>query len=142
MDHNQLFIILIFFCLLVLSIGVVAILSLSKKLLIGFQNRTADVVKRKILEKLNKKNYSLKTTDKKIHVETSHFKALNLHFKQKENNVEVYWEISQSRIGGVLILIGVLIFGVSLILIQFADLKSKELKREIYPLLEDIKQNK
>ena len=138
MDHNQLFIILIFFCLLVLSIGVIAILSLSKKLLISFQNTSVDVIKNKIYKKLNGKNYNLKTTDKKIHIEKSNFKALNLLFKQNGNNVEVYWEISQSRDGGVLIIIAVLIFGISLILIQLADLKSKELKREILPLLEEI----
>jgi hypothetical protein len=49
MDHNQIFIIFLFVALLVLSIGVIAILSLSRKLLIVYQNMDADVVKRKKL---------------------------------------------------------------------------------------------
>ena len=139
MDHNQIFIIFLFVALLVLSIGVIAILYLSKKLLIVYQNMDVDVVKRKVLEKLKEKNYSLKEKNKKIHVEAGHFKALNLRFKQIENDVKVFWEISESRIGGVLILVAVLTFGVSLILSQLADLKSKELSREIYQLLKDLK---
>jgi len=137
MDYNQLFIILIFFCLLVLSIGVIAVLSLSKKLLISYQNTSVNIIKNKIFKVLNEKNYNLKSTDKKIHVEKSNFKALNLLFKQNENNVDVYWEVSQSQKGGVFIIITILIFGIALILWQFADLKAKELKREILPLLEE-----
>jgi len=139
MDYNQIFIIFLFVVLLVLSIGVIAILFLSKKLLIVYQNMDVDVVKRKVLEKLKDKNYILKENNKKIHVEAGHFKAINLRFKQIENDVKVFWEISQSRIGGVLILVAVLTFGVSLILTQLADLKSKELSREIYQLLKDLK---
>ena len=88
---------------------------------------------------LKEKNYSLKEKNKKIHVEAGHFKALNLRFKQTENDVKVFWEISQSSTGGVLILVTVLTFGFSLILTQLADLKSKELSREIYQLLKDLK---
>ena len=139
MDHNQIFIIFLFVALIILSIGVIAILSLSKKLLISFQNTSVDIIKNKIFKVLREKNYNIKSTDKKIHVEKSNFKALNLLFKQNGNNVDVYWEVSQSRKGGIFIIITILIFGVSLILWQLADLKAKELKREILPILEENK---
>jgi len=123
-----------------LSIGVIAILYLSKKLFITYQNMDVDIVKRKVIEKLKETNYSLKEKNKKIHVEAGHFKAINLRFKQIDNDVKVFWEISQSSIGGVLILVAVLAFGLpALILSQFAGLKSKELREEIYQLLKDLK---
>jgi len=125
--------------LLVLSIGVIAILHISKKLLIIYQNMDVDVVKRKVIEKLKETDYSLKEKNNKIHVESGHFKAINLHFKKINNDVKVFWEISQSVTGGVLLIVAMFTFGVSLILSQLADLKSKKLREEIYQLLKDLK---
>ena len=139
MDYNQIFIIFLFVVLLVLSIGVIAILHISKKLLITYQNTDVDIVKRKVTEKLKETDYSLKEKNKKIHVEAGHFKAINLSFKQIDNDVEVFWEISQSLAGGVFLIVAVLTFGIALILSQFADLKSKKLKEETYQLLKDLK---
>lgn len=138
LDHNQIFIIFLFVACLILSAGVVAIWFTRKKSFLVYQNENIEMVKQKIIEKLRNKNYILKVKDKKIHVEVSRFKALNLHFKQTDNDVKVFRENSESPSGMILIIIGVFLFGIiALILSQLSDVKSKALSRELYSLLQE-----
>ena len=132
MDHNILFIIFLFVAFLILSLGVVIVWFTRKHLFIVYQNENEEDIRQKIVKILQDNNY-------KIHVESSRFKALNLRFKQAGNDVKIFKEISESSSGAVLIIIGMFLFGIiALILSQLSDLKSKELGREIYPLLKDL----
>jgi hypothetical protein len=140
MDHNQIFIIFLFVAFVILSIGVVAVLFLRKKLFIVYQNETEENIKQKITKILQEKNYNFKVKGKKIHIESSRFKALNLYFKQTENEVKVFREVSESPSGAIYILIGVFLFGiVALILSQLSDVKSRELANELHPILQVLK---
>jgi hypothetical protein len=139
MDHNILFLIFLFVALLILSLGVVIVWFTRKHQFIIYQNKNEADIKEKVAKILQEKNYNIKFKGKKIHVESSRFKALNLHFKQVGNDVKVFKEISESPSGAAFIIVGIFLFGIiALILLQLSDVKSKELSREIYPLLENL----
>jgi len=140
MDHVQLFIIFLFFAFVVLSIGIIIIWLTRKHLFFEYENENEENIKQKIIEKLKEKNYSFKVKNKKIHVESGRFKALNLHFKQTDSSVKVYRETSESPSGAILMIIGIFLFGApALFLSQFSGVKSKELGNELQPLLQSIK---
>jgi energy-converting hydrogenase Eha subunit H len=140
MDNIQLFIIFLFFAFVVLSIGIIVIWLTRKHLFIEYENAYEENIKQKIIKKLKDNNYSFKVKGKKIHVESSRFKALNFHLKQTNSNVKVYREVSESSSGVILMIIGIFLFGgPALFLSQLSVVKSKELGNELYPLLQEIK---
>jgi len=130
------------FAICFILILVLLIYYTSKKYILGsIPNISIDVAKQKLTNLFLEQRWNVKEKKEHLHVESGSFTAVDLHFKQKEQDVEVYYVSSATALTWVLVVIGLLFIGIlTLIVGIIADHNSKKLaKTEILPLFTELK---
>lgn len=128
--------------LFIAGLGFLVYISCKKYLLDVFPNENVDTFRQRLISLFLKKGWKVEEKKERIHIESGSFTAVDLHFKQNEQNVEVYSVSSATTLAWVLIAIGIFFFAIITFIVAFvADNNSRSFaKNTIRRLLAEIKE--
>jgi hypothetical protein len=120
-----------------LVLGFLIYVSCKKYFLEVFPNEDVNSFRQKLTQLFLNKKWNVEEKKGRIHVESGSFTAVDLHFKQNGQNVEIYYVSSATGFAWVLIILGIFLLTILTIIVALvADSNSRSFaKNIIHPIL-------